>query len=166
MINFDYSIPTVVHFGRGQIAKLGSEIASRAGRVLVVYGGGSIKRNGVYDGAVAQLRSHNIYFTELSGVEPNPKIGTVRTGVGLCREQNLDGILALGGGSAIDCAKAIAAGALYDSDPWDFITGKVRPEKALPIFTVLTIAATGSEMDSIAVISDAGSNEKIAFAAD
>lgn len=163
MMNFDYSIPTVVHFGRGQIEKLGAEIASRSSRVLVVYGGGSVKRNGVYEAAAAQLSAHGIYFTELSGVDPNPKIGTVREGVRLCREQKLDGVLALGGGSAIDCAKAVAAGALYDGDSWDFLTGKHSPTEALPIFTVLTISATGSEMDSFAVISDMGSKEKLAF---
>ena len=163
MMNFDYCIPTIVHFGRGQIEKLGAEIASRAGRILVVYGGGSVKRNGVYDAATAQLSAHGIYFTELSGVEPNPRIGTVREGVRLCREHNIDGVLALGGGSAIDCAKAVAAGARYDGDPWDFPTGKHIPSEALPVFTVLTIAATGSEMDSFAVISDMDSNEKFAF---
>ena len=166
MTNFDYFIPTIVHFGSGQIEKLGSEIASRARRVLIVYGGGSVKRNGVYDAAAAQLTKHGVYYTDLSGVEPNPKIGTVREGVRLCREQKLDGVLALGGGSAIDCAKAVASGALYDGDPWDFLTGKHTPTKALPIFTVLTIAATGSEMDSIAVISDMNSNDKLVFEAD
>ena len=164
MMNFDYCIPTIVHFGRGQIEKLGAEISSRATRILVVYGGGSVKRNGIYDAAAAQLSAHGIYFTDLSGVEPNPRIGTVREGVRLCREHELDGVLALGGGSAIDCAKAVAAGALYNGDPWDFLTGKHTPTEALPLFTVLTIAATGSEMDPFAVISDMESKEKLAFA--
>ena len=148
----------VVHFGKGQISKLGGEIASRASRVLVVYGGGSIKRNGVYDGATSQLKEHGIEWVELGGVEPNPRITTVRKGVELCRQHGLDGVLALGGGSVIDCSKAIAAGACYDGDPWDFPAGKAVPEKALPIFTVLTMAATGSEMDNIAVISDMDTN--------
>ena len=165
MKNFTYSISTVVHFGKGQISKLGGEIASRASRVLVVYGGGSIKRNGVYDGATSQLKEHGIEWVELGGVEPNPRITTVRKGVELCRENGLDGVLALGGGSVIDCSKAIAAGACYDGDPWDFPAGKAVPQKALPIFTVLTMAATGSEMDNIAVISDMDTNEKLAFAA-
>lgn len=165
MKNFTYNISTVVHFGKGQISKLGKEIAGRASRVLVVYGGGSIKRNGVYDGAVEQLKANNIQWVELSGVEPNPRITTVRKGVELCREHNLDGVLALGGGSVIDCSKAIAAGACYEGDPWDFVCGKAVPQKALPIFTVLTMAATGSEMDSIAVISDMDTNEKLAFGA-
>lgn len=165
MKNFTFAIPTVVHFGKGQIIKLGGEIASRASRVLVVYGGGSIKRNGVYDSAIAQLKDHGISWKELAGVEPNPRIGTVREGVRLCRENHLDGVLALGGGSVIDCSKAIAAGALYDGDPWDFPSGKAVPDKALPIFTVLTMAATGSEMDDCAVISDMDSHQKEAFSA-
>ncbi len=165
MKNFTYSIPTVVHFGRGQIAKLGAEVAARASRVLVVYGGGSVKRNGVYDAALDQLRAHGVTWEELDGVEPNPRIGTVRRGVALCREKQLDGVLALGGGSVIDCSKAVAAGALYDGDPWDFPGGKAVPQKALPIFTVLTMAATGSEMDNVAVISDLDSHQKEAFGA-
>ena len=163
MQNFTFNIPTVVHFGKGQISKLGEEIASRASRVLVVYGGGSVKRNGVYDGAVEQMKAHGIEWVELSGVEPNPRIITVRKGVELCRANKLDGVLALGGGSVIDCSKSIAAGACYDGDVWDFPPGKAVPEKALPIFTVLTMAATGSEMDGTAVISDMETNQKLAF---
>ena len=164
MKNFTYSIPTVVHFGQGQIQKLGGEIAARARKVLVVYGGGSVKRNGVFDAAIAQLKAHGISWTELPGVEPNPRVATVREGVRLCREQELDGVLALGGGSVIDCAKGIAAGFYYDGDPWDLSAKKLTPERALPIFTVLTMAATGSEMDNIAVISNPETNEKESFA--
>lgn len=165
MKNFTYAIPTVVHFGKGQIEKLGAEVARRSRKVLVVYGGGSVKRNGIYDAALAQLKAHGVEWAELPGVEPNPRIATVREGVRLCKEQGLDGVLALGGGSVIDCSKGIAAGALYGGDPWDFPAGKAVPEKALPIFTVLTMAATGSEMDSIAVISNPETNEKEAFGA-
>jgi len=163
MKNFTYSIPTVVHFGKGQIGKLGGEIAARAHKVLVVYGGGSVKRSGVYDAAIGQLKACNISWEELPGVEPNPRIGTAREGVRLCREHGLDGVLALGGGSVIDCAKCVAAGALYDGDPWDFSGKKLSPERALPIFTVLTMAATGSEMDNIAVMSNPETNEKESF---
>nr|WP_325211881.1 iron-containing alcohol dehydrogenase [uncultured Oscillibacter sp.] len=164
MKNFTYSIPTVVHFGQGQIQKLGAEIAARAGKVLVVYGGGSVKKNGVFDAAAEQLKAHDIQWAELPGVEPNPRIATVREGVRLCREQGLDGVLALGGGSVIDCAKGIAAGFYYDGDPWDLPGRKLTPERALPLFTVLTMAATGSEMDDIAVISNPETNEKESFA--
>ncbi|MCX4370588.1 MAG: iron-containing alcohol dehydrogenase [Dysosmobacter sp.] len=163
MKNFTYSIPTVIHFGEGQIKKLGGEIAARAHKVLLIYGGGSVKRSGVYDAAVAQLKAGGIEWAELSGVEPNPRIATAREGVRLCREHKLDGVLALGGGSVIDCAKCVAAGALYSGDPWDFSAGKAVPEKALPLFTVLTMAATGSEMDNIAVMSNPETNQKEAF---
>lgn len=166
MENFTYSIPTVIHFGKGQIEKLGGEIAARARKVLVVYGGGSVKRSGVFDAAVEQLKAHGVGWEELPGVEPNPRIGTAREGVRLCREHGLDGVLALGGGSVIDCAKCVAAGALYDGDPWDFSAKKISPERALPIFTVLTMAATGSEMDNIAVMSNPETNEKESFAGD
>lgn len=165
MQNFTYDIPTVIHFGEGQIEKLGGEIAARASRVLVLYGGGSVKRNGVYDAAIRQLQSHGIAWADLSGVEPNPRIATAREGVRLCREQGLDGVLALGGGSVIDCGKCIAAGALYEGDPWDFSAKKAVPERALPLFTVLTMAATGSEMDSIAVMSNPETCEKESFSA-
>lgn len=165
MNNFTFNIPTIVHFGKGQIEQLGGEIASRAQKVLMVYGGGSVKRNGVYDGAVAQLKAHNIEWVELDGVEPNPRVTTARRGVELCKEHGLTGVLALGGGSVIDCSKAIAAGACYEGDVWDFPSGKAVPETALPIFTVLTMAATGSEMDGTAVISNMETNEKLAFSA-
>ena len=163
MENFKFNVTTNILFGRGQIAKLGKEIARKSHRVLVVYGGGSIKRNGVYDAAMEQLKANGISAVELDGVEPNPRIQTVRKGIALCRENQLDGVLALGGGSTIDCSKCIAAGAMYDGDPWDFMTGKARAQKALPIFTVLTIAATGSEMDAVAVISNPDTNEKLSF---
>ncbi len=165
MKNFKFHVPTTIYFGKGQIEKLGQEVAQHAHNILVVYGGGSIKRNGVYDAAMAQLAANGITAQELGGVDPNPRIATVRKGVALCREHGLDGVLALGGGSTIDCAKAIAAGTLYDGDPWDFVTGIASPRKALPIFTVLTIAATGSEMDSVAVLSDPDHNEKRSFSA-
>ena len=165
MENFKFHVPTIIHFGQGQIAKLGREVAKCSSSVLLVYGGGSIKRNGVYDAAVEQLNSNGVSFVEMGGVEPNPRIETVRKGIALCREHGLDGVLALGGGSTIDCSKAIAAGVKYDGDPWDFVSGQARLREALPIFTVLTIAATGSEMDNCAVISDLEKNLKLAFAA-
>lgn len=163
MNHFTYAIPTVVHFGEGQIQKLGGEIAARASKVLVIYGGGSVKRSGVYDAAIQQLKTHGISWVDLPGVEPNPRIATAREGVRLCREHGLDGVLALGGGSVIDCAKCVAAGALYDGDPWDFSGKKLSPERALPIFTVVTIAATGSEMDCIAVMGNPETQEKESF---
>ena len=153
MQNFTFNIPTVVHFGKGQISKLGEEIASRASRVLVVYGGGSVKRNGVYDGAVEQMKAHGIEWVELSGVEPNPRIITVRKGVELCRANKLDGVLALGGGSVIDCCKVISAQALLDEDIWEMEYGKGQfPNAGIPVGAVVTASGTGAEMNAGGVI--------------
>ncbi len=159
MNNFSYSIPTVIHFGREQISHL-AELRRSGSKVLMVYGGGSIKRSGLYDKAMNVLQEAQLEVVELSGVEPNPKIESVRKGVELCKTQNIDMVLAIGGGSTIDCAKVIAAGAKYDGDAWDLVINPARIKDALPIYSVLTLAATGSEMDMFAVISDMEKNEK------
>ena len=117
MQNFNYSIPTKIYFGKGQIRNL-AEIAKLGRNVLMVYGGGSIKQNGVYDKASAVLQENGIQFFELSGVDPNPRIETVALGAKICKERNIDVVLAIGGGSTIDCAKIIAAAARYEGDPW------------------------------------------------
>ena len=159
MYNFTFCVPTKIHFGRGQISHL-SELRESGTNVLLVYGGGSIKRNGIYDEATRILTDAGIAITELSGVEPNPRIQTVRKGVAICKTQNIDMVLAIGGGSTIDCAKAIAAGSLYDGDTWELVLDRSKIVRALPVYSVLTLAATGSEMDMFAVISDMEKNEK------
>ncbi len=161
MLNFDYSIPTKVFFGKGKISVLPKEIKKYGSKVLLVYGGGSIKRNGLYDDIINALEKNSIQFWELSGVEPNPRITTVRKGVKICREKNIDLVLAVGGGSAIDCAKVVAAAFYYEGDAWDIVKYPNKISKVLPIATVLTLAATGSEMDTFAVITDASANEKL-----
>ena len=160
MLNFDMSIPTTIHFGKGKIDKLIPSIQQYGSRVLLTYGGKSIKENGLYDAVTSLLRANTIYFTELGGIKPNPSIDSVRLGVKLCKEQNLDFVLAVGGGSVIDASKAIAAGALYDGDPWDFCMRKAMVSKALRLGTILTLAATGSEMNGGAVISNEATMEK------
>ena len=159
MNNFTYSIPTVIHFGKGQISHL-SELNKSGDKVLLVYGGGSIKRSGLYDEAMKILTDSGLSVTELSGVEPNPRIESVRKGVELCSENKIDMVLAIGGGSTIDCAKVVAAGACYDGDPWDLVLDGGKIKSALPVYSVLTLSATGSEMDEFAVISDMSKNEK------
>lgn len=159
MNNFTYSIPTKIHFGKGQISHL-DELVESGKKVLLVYGGGSIKRAGIYDTAMSILKETGLQVFELSGVEPNPKIESVRKGVDICKKEDIDMVLAIGGGSVIDCAKVVAAGACYDKDPWDLVIAPYRIKKALPIYSVLTLAATGSEMDKFAVISDMSKNEK------
>src|SRR5690606_32316241 len=127
--------------------------ASYGRNVLLVYGGGSIKSTGLYDQTIKLLKEADITVHELPGIEPNPRLSTVKKGIDICRKEGVDFILAVGGGSVIDAAKAVAAGVPYDGDVWDFFIGKARIEKALPLGTILTLAATGSEMNGNTVIS-------------
>lgn len=159
MYNFTLHIPTTIHFGKGAISHL-DELKNYGHKVLLVYGGGSIKKNGIYDTAMSILEKAEIKVLELSGVEPNPRIQTVRKGVEICKSEDIDMILAIGGGSTIDCAKVIAAGAKYAGDAWDLVLDSSKITAALPIFDVLTLSATGTEMDPFAVISDLTKNEK------
>lgn len=159
MNNYDFCVPTDIRFGRGQIECLSEEIGKYGKKVLLVYGGGSIKKTGLYDEVYKVLKDFDIY--ELSGIEPNPKLSSVKTGALICKEKGIDAILAVGGGSTIDASKHIACAAFYDGDPWDLVLDKTKATKALPIFTVLTICATGSEMNPGAVISNEDTKEKL-----
>lgn len=161
MNNFSYQIPTEVFFGKGQISQLGPAITKYGNNVLLVYGGGSIKRNGLYEQIQHIFREHSIRATDLSGIEPNPRIETVRKGVELCRQNQIDVILAVGGGSAIDCAKVISAGVKYAGDAWDLVLTGSLIKETVPLITVVTLAATGSEMDRMAVISNMETNDKL-----
>lgn len=163
MRNFDYQTPTRLIFGKGVVAKkLQSVMAQYGKRVLVTYGGGSIKRNGLYDQVMAILGDKEVY--ELPGIEPNPKYDpSVLEGVRICKEKNIDVILSVGGGSVLDCTKAIVGAACYDGEPWDIITAKVPTTKHVPIVDIITLAATGSEYDSAAVISRTETNDKLAY---
>ncbi|MCY7530040.1 MULTISPECIES: iron-containing alcohol dehydrogenase [Bacillus] len=160
MENFIYYNPTKLMFGKGQLDGLKSELARYGKRVLLVYGGGSIKKNGLYDKVISALNEAEANIFELSGVEPNPRLTTVQKGIDICQNENIDFLLAVGGGSVIDCTKAIAAGAEYDGDVWDIISKKTTAQKALPFGTVLTLAATGSEMNPDSVITNWETNEK------
>lgn len=145
MENFFYNIPTKVSFGKGAIDDLPGYISEYGDSVLLVYGGGSIKRTGLYDRIIELLDCSHISHIELSGVEPNPRLTTVKKGVRLCAENDVKVILPVGGGSTIDCSKAIAAGACYDGDPWELVGHSEKIKKAVPIIAVATMAATGSE---------------------
>ena len=160
MQNFTFWNPTKLIFGKGQLEQLKSEIPRYGKKVLVVYGGGSIKRSGLYDKVINLLNEINAQVFELPGVEPNPRITTARKGVEICKNEGIDVLLAVGGGSVIDCTKLIAAGAKYDGDAWDLVTRKAAVNEALPFGTVLTLAATGSEMNSGSVITNWETNEK------
>lgn len=160
MDKFTYHNPTKLIFGRGQLDTLPNEVQQYGKRVLLVYGGGSIKRNGIYDNVLEQLAEIEAEVYELPGVEPNPRIITVRNGVAICKSEGIELILAIGGGSTIDCAKAIAAGAKTDVDMWDIVTKKAKATDALPFGVILTHAATGSEMNRGSVITNWETNEK------
>ena len=159
MNNFTFCVPTRIHFGKGQISHL-SELAESGSNVLLVYGGGSIKKSGLYDEATAILADAGLHVVELSGIEPNPRIESVREGARLCKEHAIDMVLAVGGGSVIDAAKVIAGAAKYDGDAWDLVLDRTKIKAALPVYSALTLAAPGSEMDPLAVISDLSKNEK------
>ena len=161
MENFTYTIPTTIYFGKGQVKQIGDIVSQYGKRVLLVYGGGSIKRNGIYDDVTAIFKENEITYFELAGVEPNPRITTVRKGVEICRKENIEVVLPIGGGSTIDCAKVIAAATSYSGDAWDIVLDPSKVVSVLPIVSILTLAATGSEMDTFAVISDMDSNDKI-----
>lgn len=160
--NFDYQTPTRVIFGKGVIGQLPAVMKPLGRRVLLAYGGGSIKRIGLYDKVKELLKDFEI--TELSGIEPNPKYDpSVLEGVRLCKENDIDVILSVGGGSVLDCCKAICTGAKYDGEPWGLITGKAKAKDAIPIVDIMTLAATGSEYDAGGVISRAETNDKVAY---
>jgi alcohol dehydrogenase len=160
MQNFTYWNPTKLIFGKNQLEQLKTEIPQYGNNVLLVYGGGSIKRNGLYDQVIATLKDLKVNVFELSGVEPNPRISTARKGVEICKSEGIDFILAVGGGSVIDCTKLIAAGAKYEGDAWDLVVKKAFAHEALPFGTILTLAATGSEMNSGSVITNWETQEK------
>ena len=160
MDNFTFYAPTYFDFGKGAEAHVGQLIRRFGGtKVLLHYGGGSIKRSGLYDRVTKCLKEEKIDYVELGGVKPNPRSGLVYEGIELCKKEGVDFILAVGGGSTIDSSKAIAAGTCYDGDFWDFYEKKATIEKALPIGTILTIAAAGSEGSMNTVIN----NEETGF---
>jgi alcohol dehydrogenase YqhD (iron-dependent ADH family) len=158
--NFIFHNPTKLIFGKDQLEKLKTEVPKYGKRILLVYGGGSIRRSGLYDQVRRVLNEIDAEVYELQGVEPNPRLSTVKKGIALCADNAIDFLLAVGGGSVIDCTKAIAVGAKFYGDPWLFITRKKTVSGALPFGTVLTLAATGSEMNPNSVITNWETHEK------
>ena len=161
MNSFVYDIPVKVYFGENQLCHLGAELSRYGKRVLLTYGGGSIKKIGLYDAVMDEMKKAGLEVFELSGIEPNPRIDSVRRGAQICKDEKIDVLLAAGGGSTIDATKWMAAGACVDFDPWEFFSRWAPVEKALPIVTVLTLSATGSEMDAGGVISNPETKDKI-----
>lgn len=161
MDSFIFQNPTRLIFGENQVDnQLVDQLKPYGKKVLLVYGGGSIKRNGLYEEVTSLLKENGFDISELAGVEPNPRLSTVHRGVDICKEKGVDVILAVGGGSVIDCTKAVAAGAKYPGDIWDLVTKKETPKEALPFGTILTLAATGSEMNAGSVITNWETHEK------
>lgn len=157
---FSFYNPVKLIFGKGQLQAAKEELPKYGKKVLLVYGGGSIKKNGLYDEVTQMLSEAGLEVFELAGVEPNPRISTAKKGIEICKTEGIDVLLAVGGGSVIDCTKLIASGAKYDGDAWDLVSRKAQPEDALPFGTVLTIAATGSEMNAGSVITNEETQEK------
>lgn len=163
-MKFDFQNPTRLIFGAGVVSQVGEIAKSYGKKALIVSGGGSVKRNGTFEKVSSLLKKAGVDYAECSGVEPNPKIEDVRRGAKIAHEENCDMVIALGGGSTMDSSKAIAAAFYYDKDPWDMIyhgqPSPYYPVRALPIITVPTLAATGSEMNNSAVFSNKATNEK------
>jgi len=152
--NFTFHNYTKIIFGRDTEGTVGAETKKYSKKVLLHYGGGSIKRSGLYDKVVASLKAEGIDFVELGGVKPNPRLSLVKEGIELCRKNGIDFILAVGGGSVIDSAKGIAVGVPYEGDVWDFYMEKAKAENALPIGVILTIPAAGSESSGASVVTN------------
>lgn len=162
MQNFNYCTPTRLIFGEGVIKDLPEVMSHYGKKILLTYGGGSIKKIGLYDKVLELLKGYEIY--ELPNIMPNPKYNpSVLDGVRMCKQHNIDVILSVGGGSVLDCSKAIAGGAKYDGEPWDLITYKAETTDALPIVDIITLAATGSEYDAGGVISRTKTNDKTCY---
>lgn len=159
-MQFIYNVPTKVYFG-DRLDCLGAELAKFGKRVLLTYGGGSIKKSGLYDRIVAEIERAGLEHYELSGIAPNPRIASVREGAAMCKEHKIDVLLAVGGGSTLDATKYMAAGAKVNFDPWKFFSEWAPITDALPVVTVLTLSATGSEMDGGGVVTNPETNEKI-----
>jgi len=166
MDNFTFLNPTEIIFGKGTQKEVGALTAKHSKKVLLHYGGGSIKRTGLYDQVVQSLKEAGVEYVELGGAQPNPRLSLVRKGIDLVRSEGIDFILAVGGGSAIDSAKCIAVGVPYEGDVWDFFTAKATPKTALGVGVVLTIPAAGSESSNSLVITNEDGWYKLALAGD
>jgi len=154
MDNFIFQNPTKIIFGKDSENEVGKEISKYSKKILLHYGGGSIKKTGLYDKVIQSLKKENIEYIELSGVKPNPRLSLVREGIKICRDNGINFILAIGGGSVIDSSKAISFGVPYDGDVWDLFLGKAVVESAIPLGTILTIPAAGSESSTGCVITN------------
>jgi butanol dehydrogenase len=161
MRDFIYQNTTRIYFGQDQLKHLAEELRKHGSKVLITYGGGSIRRSGLFDRVVKQLNQAGITYLEFGGIEPNPRVESVNAAAQLCKQEGIDIILAVGGGSVIDASKVIAAANFYDGDAWDLVVRKASITQALPLISILTLSATGTEMNTNAVISKLSEQAKI-----
>ncbi|PAB60183.1 iron-containing alcohol dehydrogenase [Anaeromicrobium sediminis] len=166
MNSFYYYNPTKLVFGKDSVSKMGNYIPKDVKKILLHYGKDSIKRSGLYDEVIEILKNNKIEVIELSGVEPNPKVSLVREGVKICKDNNIDFILAVGGGSVIDSAKAISAGVYYEKDVWELFTEGIELKRALPLGVILTLPATGSESSSATIVTNEETLQKLGLESD
>ena len=163
MINFLAFNPVKLHFGKGVVKELGSSATALGNKALLVYGGGSVLRNGSYDDTVEQLKTQGIAITEFNGIKPNPRVEDVMDAARIGREADVDMVVAVGGGSVIDSAKIIAICIADNCDAWEVMTGSYAPESAKPLIAVLTLAATGTEMNAVAVLQNGETRENLSL---
>ncbi len=161
--NFIAYNPTRLHFGKGVVETFGKTVKQYGNRVLLVYGKGSVKKYGYYDQVISQLKNAGLEIVEYSGIKPNPVVDDVRKAIALGKEKNIEVIVALGGGSVIDSSKIIGLSLANDIEPWEFMTWQAEPEKSIPLVTVLTLAATGTEMNAAAVLQNHETGQKLGF---
>ena len=161
MLNFSYHSPTKILFGKDTELEVGKEVINYGKKILLHYGGGSIKKIGLYDRVIDSLKKEGIEYIELGGVQPNPRLSLVRKGIEICKEEGIDLILAVGGGSVVDSAKAIGIGAKYDGDVWELFEKKAEPNDTIPVGVLLTLPATGSETSNSTVITNEETKVKV-----
>ena len=161
MNDFTFQNTTKIYFGRDQLKNLGPEVKKYGQKVLLTYGGGSIKRSGLFDRVLTELKAHGLTVFEFGGIEPNPRVESVNQAAHLCKKEGIEVLLAVGGGSVIDATKVIGAATFYEGDAWDLVTKKADITQALPLITILTLAATGTEMNSGGVISKLSEKAKL-----
>ena len=152
MYNFEFGMSTKIAFGVGQVSNLRDVVPKYGKKILLVYGGGSVKKNGAYDDVVKVIKSFDGEIYELGNVSPNPHVSTARDGVDICKTEGIEAVIAIGGGSVIDCSKLIAAGAKYSGDCWELVKNSILIQEALPVFVVSTVAASGSDIDRKSVV--------------
>ena len=164
MENFSFYNPTKIEFGKDKEKNIGKYLSAyNIKKVLLVYGSQRVKKDGLFDSVTNSLKENSIEFIEFGGVISNPILGTIQDAIKIAKKENIEAVLSVGGGSVLDSSKTIAVGTLYDGDVWDFFVGKKVIEDALPIFDIITLAATGSEMNGYAVVTNEKTKQKLSI---